>query len=645
METLRILSGLLLEILSEIAGGQGGAVNDLPRFTLGLIMWGVLIISAANARRRSALLRDKLLIAGFVVAFSRDLFMLIVTMISLHDIVWGYTLARFLPPIDNTLMLVARAVIAAAFLHYFVTPSDVSKNFFILTLGVCIVMYFVIAYSWLTAVQADRALQFEQHWGVWFVHCFGALFIFISIVLLLQKKSWTRVIVAFTFTLYFANHMLMLINLATDTFWNSVFLTIRNNLDLWATPMFGFIYWRELREKHAQLEAESKQTDRLELIGQLAAGVSHDFKNHLQVIQGYAELGQMQKNDPAKVEQCFNEISDTVGRSVSLVNQLLTFSRKDKVEPNVNVNVNDVLADLTPMLSQLLGQQYKLEFHLDPSLPSARFDTTELEQVLVNLVVNARDALPDGGTITFTTRSIYGPVKDVDTGIVDETRQELKHVQLVISDGGIGMSQKTLRSAFEPFYTTKAVGEGTGLGLSTVYGLVNRHEGNVSITSRLHEGTSVTVNLVLANELNLPELKPDGQQVLGGTEHILVAEDDDSVRNLTCELLIKAGYTVYQAVDGRHAVEVAQKHVEDIDLLLFDVAMPKLNGYLAYKSVSQILPNAPVAFVSADASRVKGNHASYPHLSKPFTRSQLLAYIREQLEQQDAKYDTRETKR
>jgi len=631
MDNIHFISELLLEILSEIAGGRGGAVNDLPRFTLGMIMWGVLIVSATSARRRSALLRDKLLIAGFVVAFSRDFFMLIVTMLSLHDIVSGYTLALILPPIDNMLMLVARAVIAAAFLHYFVTPSDVSKNFFILTLSVCTVMYFAIAYSWLIAVRANTSLPFELHWGVWVIHSFGAIFIFISIVLFLQKKSWTRRIVAFTFTMYFANHMLMLINLLTDTYWNSIFLTIRNNLDLWATPMFGFIYWRELRDKHAQLEAESKQTERLELIGQLAAGVSHDFKNHLQVIRGYAELGQMQKSEPEKVEQCLNEISDTVDRSVSLVNQLLTFSSRDKVEPNVNVNVNDVLADLTPMLSQLLGQQFKLEFHLDPSLPSARFDTTELEQVLVNLVVNARDALPDGGTITFTTRSIYGPVKNVDKSADGEMPQELKHVQLVVSDQGTGMSQKTIRRAFEPFYTTKAVGEGTGLGLSTVYGLVNQHGGNINIESRLHSGTSVTVNLVLANELNLPELKPDGQQVLGGTEHILVAEDDDSVRNLVCELLTKAGYTVYQAVDGRNAVEVAQMHTEDIDLLLFDVAMPKLNGYLAYKTVSQILPYAPVAFVSADASRVKGNHASYPHLSKPFTRAQLLGYIREHL--------------
>ena len=631
METLRILSVLLLEILGEIAGGRGGAINDLPRFTLGLIIWSLLIISATNARRRSALLRDKLLIAGFVVAFSRDLFMLVVTLLGLHDIVDANTLALFLPPIDNTLMLIARAVIAAAFLHYFVNPSYVSKNFFILTLSVCILMHFVISYSWLTAVRANPALQFEQHWGVWFVHGFGAIFIFIAIVYFLQQKSWTRRIVAFTFTMYFTNHMLMLINLATESSFNSVFLIIRNNLDLWATPIFGFIYWRELRDKHAQLEAEMKQTERLELIGQLAAGVSHDFKNHLQVIRGYAELGQMQKSEPEKVEQCFSEISDTVERSVSLVNQLLTFSRPDKVESEDVVNVNDVVADLTPMLSQLLGPQYKLEFNLEPDLPDTSFDTTELEQVLVNLVVNARDALPDGGTIAFTTRCVYSAHTKSSKDIAVAEPPEVEFVQLVVTDGGMGMSKKTIRQAFEPFYTTKAVGEGTGLGLSTVYGLVSRHNGTIEIDSQLYSGTSVIVNLIPTYEDVEIEDEEDSLLDLGGTEHILVAEDDDSVRNLVYELLTRAGYTVYQAVDGKHAVELAQKHRHTIDLLLFDVAMPKLNGYLAYKSVSQILPNAPVAFVSADASRVKGNHASYPHLSKPFTRSELLSYIREQI--------------
>jgi len=631
METLRILSVLMLEILGELGGGVGGAINDLPRFTLGIIIWGLLIVSATNARRRSALLRDKLLIAGFVVAFSRDLFMLITTLIGLHGMVAADTLALFLPPIDNTLMLVARAVIAAAFLHYFVTPSYVSKNFFILTLTVCVVMYFVISYSWFTAVSSNPDLKFEQHWGVWFVHCFGAVFIFISIVLFLQKKGWTRRIVAFAFTMYFANHMLMLFDLTVEHRFSTTFLILRNNLDLWATPIFGFIYWRELREKHAKLEAEQKQTERLELIGQLAAGVSHDFKNHLQVIRGYAELGQMQKSQPEKVEQCFSEIADTVERSVSLVNQLLTFSRRDTVESDIAVNVNDVVADLTPMLSQLLGPQFKLDFDLEPGLPGARFDTTELEQVLVNLVVNARDALPDGGTIAFSTRCVYADKTTALSDTDNATPPQIENVQLVVSDGGVGMSQKTIHRAFEPFYTTKAVGEGTGLGLSTVYGLVNRHKGTIKIESQLHSGTSVFVNLIPAYEISELAQKQDSQLELGGTETILVAEDDDSVRNLVCELLTRAGYTVYQAIDGKHAVELAEKHRHTIDMFLFDVAMPKLNGYLAYKSVSQILPNVPVAFVSADASRVKGNHASYPHLSKPFTRSQLLSYIRDQL--------------
>jgi len=188
-----------------------------------------------------------------------------------------------------------------------------------------------------------------------------------------------------------------------------------------------------------------------------------------------------------------------------------------------------------------------------------------------------------------------------------------------------------MQRAFEPFYTTKPVGEGTGLGLSTVYGLVQKQEGKIEIESKLYGGTTITVNLwpgkIRVNQQSLT----DGADVLGGNEHILIAEDDESVRNLVYELLTKAGYTVFQATDGYHAQELAQQHRDSIELLLFDVAMPKMNGYLAYESIAPVLPDAPVAFVSADTSRVKGYKASYPHLAKPFTRSQLLNYVREQL--------------
>jgi len=629
VETLGVF---VLAILGEIGGGRGGAINDLPRFTLGMMFWGVMLVGALNSRRRTALLRDKLLIAGFVLGFARDFFMLVVTILGLHNIVSADILALFLPPIDNMLMLVARAVIAAAFLHYFVRPSDISRNFFMFTLGVCAVMYFVIAYDWWRVVRADSSMQFEQHWSVWFIHYFGASFILVTIILILQQRNGIRKVVAITFSMYFTNHVLKLINLHSGMLWEDVFLPICNNLDLWAIPIIGFVYWREQRDQHAQLQAEIKQTERLELIGQLSAGVSHDFKNHLQVIRGYAELAQMQAEEPKKVAQCLNEVADTVDRSVALVNQLLAFSRRDNVEKNVSVSLNDVVTDLTPMLSQLLGPQYQLRYHLEADSPTARFDKTELEQVIVNLVVNARDAMPDGGVIKFTTRNVYANTRRRLAVNEDKPPPAIEKVQLIIADSGAGMSQETIQRAFEPFYTTKAVGEGTGLGLSTVYGLVQRQEGKIEIESQLYAGTTVIVNLRPAKSLVNQVSKADNAAVLGGNEHILIAEDDASVRNLVYELLTKAGYTVYQAVDGYHAQELAREYRDSIELLLFDVAMPKMNGYLAYESIFPVLPNAPIAFVSADTSRVKGFQASYPHLAKPFTRSQLLGYVREQLQ-------------
>jgi len=366
------------------------------------------------------------------------------------------------------------------------------------------------------------------------------------------------------------------------------------------------------------------------MIGQLSAGVSHDFKNHLQVIRGYAELAQIQQSHPDKVNECLVEISDTVDRSVALVNQLLAFSRRDNPENDAAVNLNDVITDLTPMLSQLLGQQYQLRFHLDTDLPPARFEITELEQVIVNLVVNARDAMSDGGEITFTTRKLFS-MKSQRAAANTDKQPRVEEVQLIVSDSGAGMTQKTLQRAFEPFYTTKPVGEGTGLGLSTVYGLVQQHSGTINIASQLYEGTTVTVNLRPATSTVNESDREVGADVLGGSERILIAEDDSSVRNLVYELLTKAGYSVLQANDGHQARSLAREHQDSIDLLLFDVAMPKMNGYLAYESIVPFMPEARVCFVSADTSRVKGFRANYPHLAKPFTRAQLLGYVREQL--------------
>jgi len=256
---MEVLGTFALEILGEIGGGRGGAINNLPRFTLGMMFWGVMLVGALNARRRSALLRDKLLIAGFFVGFARDCFMLVVTVLGLHNLVAADSLALFLPPIDNMLMLVARAVIAAAFLHYFVRPSDISKSFFILTLGICVVMYFAIAYDWWTTVLANPGMRFQQHWSVWFIHYFGGSFILVTIVLILQQRSRIRKVVAITFIMYFATHVLMLFNLHTGQRWDHVFLPICNNLDLWAIPIIGFVYWREQRDQHAQLQAEIKR--------------------------------------------------------------------------------------------------------------------------------------------------------------------------------------------------------------------------------------------------------------------------------------------------------------------------------------------------------------------------------------------------
>jgi len=630
---LENFGSLILDILGEIAGGRGGAINDLSRFTLGMIIftlgmiiWSVLIVSAFHARRRNALLRDKLLVAGFVAGFSREFFMLVVAILGITNVVSANTLSMFFPPIDHMLSLLAQSVIAAAFLHYLVKPKEVSKSFFVVTVSICCLMYFFLAPWWWETVKTNPEAVFEKCWGAWGAHGFGAAFNLVAIIIFLQERNWVRYIVAIAFTMYFGNHFLALVDLATVYNWQSVFTPIRNNLDLWATPLFAYIYWREQRDKHDQLQAELKQTERLELVGQLAAGVSHDFKNHLQVIMGYG-------NNPEKVSDCLTEISDTVERSSSLVNQLLVFSRREQIPGSASVNINDVVSELTPMLSQLLGPKYRLDFQLQPDIPVARFDTTELEQIIVNLIVNARDAQPDGGVIRLATRFDETINAELGKGKVNKEDSDEPSIDLLISDLGHGMSVDTVKHAFDPFYTTKPVGEGTGLGLSTVYGLVSKHRGQVNINSAPGKGTTVAITLRPAKNQSADVVQKVSEKVAGGRETVLLAEDDDSVRNLTTELLTQSGYTVYAAIDGSHAIELAKRYRARIDLLLFDVAMPKLNGYLTYEQIVKIMPGVPVAFVTADASRAKAKRSNHAHLAKPYTRDQLLNFIKKQLKE------------
>jgi len=318
------------------------------------------------------------------------------------------------------------------------------------------------------------------------------------------------------------------------------------------------------------LEASLRQAQKMESIGQLAAGVAHDFNNILTVIQGYADLMQTLPDLGELPSQSAREIALAASRAASLTRQLLLFSRKQVLQPQL-LNLNDTIGNVNKMLTSMLGERIGLKRELADRLPGVHADPGMVEQVLVNLVVNARDAIENHGTITLRTEVVR--VDEAHVAGVKEAREGV-FVCLSVTDTGHGMDDSTCQRIFEPFFTTKAVGQGTGLGLATVYGIVRQHEGWLEVASK--PGQGATFKLFLPASTKAPEIVDAHRQlpIPGGHETILLVEDESSLRELVHEILIKKGYRVLEAPNGVVALEMWQRHKDEIALLFTDMMMP-----------------------------------------------------------------------
>jgi hypothetical protein len=381
-----------------------------------------------------------------------------------------------------------------------------------------------------------------------------------------------------------------------------------------------------------QLEDQLRQARKMEAVGMLAGGVAHDFNNLLTIITGYSQLilNNLRNDDPnrSSVEQ----IMKAGERAAALTQQLLAFSRRQVLQPKV-LDINRLVSSLTAMLRRLIGEDVELRLVLPPDAGCVHADPGQVEQVLMNLVVNARDAMPEGGILTVETANV-----ELDESSTNR-QMEVKsgaYIMLAVSDNGAGMDEATQARLFEPFFTTKGAGKGTGLGLFTVLGIVKQCGGGLQVSSELGRGTSVRVFLP---RIDQPvALNPEAQRkVLGrGHETILLVEDDDMVRHLVRETLARQGYTVLDAhspVEARHAAEAFQ---DTIDLLVTDVVMPKINGRELAGQLVRRRPNLKVLYMSGYAdSALETSGVSQPEvafLQKPFTPGGLLEKVREVLE-------------
>ena len=391
---------------------------------------------------------------------------------------------------------------------------------------------------------------------------------------------------------------------------------------------------RDISERRT-LEAQFRQSQKMEGIGQLAGGVAHDFNNLLTVVQGHVVLLLDQANLSPQARESIGEIGQSATRAANLTRQLLTFSRRQHVRMALH-DLNVVVAGLSRMLHRIVGEHIKMEVRLDAPAPGVNADAGMMEQALLNLVVNARDAMPDGGTLSITTNRV-----DLSADAIAQYPQARpgRYVTLTVSDTGQGIPPEVLPHIFEPFFTTKDVGQGTGLGLATVFGIMQQHQGWTTVYSAPGHGTVFRLYLPWAQLPGeaAPAAPPTLQQTPGGTETILVVEDEPAVRSFVMKVLGRLGYRVLEAPTGRVALQVWAAHRAEIRLLLTDMVMPDgVSGRQLAEQIHAERPGLPVIYTSgysADlVSRDFPIEEGYNFLSKPFGLQALVTLVRRRLD-------------
>jgi two-component system, cell cycle sensor histidine kinase and response regulator CckA len=381
------------------------------------------------------------------------------------------------------------------------------------------------------------------------------------------------------------------------------------------------------------LEAQLRQSQKMEAIGLLAGGVAHDFNNLLTAITGYSELAlrRLRSHDPSRHD--VEEILKAGERAAALTSQLLAFSRKQVLQPRI-IDFNSIVSEMEKMLRRLIGEDVVFRTVLDPELGSTRADPGQLEQVLMNLVINARDAMTRGGKLTIETRNVY---LDEDYAKMHIAVVPGPYVMLAVSDTGVGMNEQTSARIFEPFFSTKEPGKGTGLGLSTIYGIVKQSGGNIWVYSEPGKGTTFKIYFPLVGaHTQRIATATEAEEISNGNETILLAEDEEIVRNLARQVLEMYGYRVLEAASGKEALFICEQNTEPIHLLITDVIMPEMGGPELASRVAKLCPETKVLYMSGytDSAIVHQGELdeSAKFIQKPFTAERLARKVREVLD-------------
>jgi signal transduction histidine kinase/CheY-like chemotaxis protein/HAMP domain-containing protein len=394
-------------------------------------------------------------------------------------------------------------------------------------------------------------------------------------------------------------------------------------------------YAEDITER-LNLEEQLRQSQKMESVGQLAAGVAHDFNNMLTIIQGHSSALLAKPSLSSEVADPVQAVYFAAERAAVLTRQLLMFSRKNVMQQK-SLDLREVVGNMGKMLERLIGENIKLEFQPQEKLPLVQGDTGMIEQVMMNLAVNARDAMPQGGTlaVSLTTMSI--------DAIFAETHPQARvgrFVRLRVTDTGTGMDATTLSHVFEPFFTTKEVGKGTGLGLATVYGIVKQHEGWVEVSSEPGNGTTFDILFPAITKTRAHAKRETAMvdaPVVGGTETILIVEDEEVLREMAREILQNYGYKILEASSGREAFDVWNRHTDEVDLLLTDMVMPEgISGIQLAERLLTDRPNLKIIFTSGYTSNEVSpelmSRSQARFLQKPYAHTDLAKIVRDCLD-------------
>lgn len=634
MEYLHILQN----VLTTIGGGSGDPHVDYVRHVIPMVFWGSLFFMVWTLRPRSTQ-RDYWFLVAIASAYLLEQTQFIIKSVAAANVEWAMQpsvltgferLGAPLFTIWTGLNFWLLSVVTCRFIGF--CKNNTKPTQYILTAGFSIVLVgAVVSVTWFRST-GDVVFQPFYTSLEWAVLCSlhiailaFAVFIFwrVRSLSIVSRIAWVP------FAFYLLSELFLMIGATSSQELSVWLLPISSNLKIWATPWFALLFWRYAIDQQRSHTLQLQQSDRMDGVGRLAAGVAHDFNNHLQAILGYATAGTLESKSSDQHQHNYNSILECVERSRVLVRLLTGFKREVSDDEITVISLSDMIFEIRPLINSLLGPTVKTDCYLDPEADKVLGGRSMLEQVIVNVVINARDAMPHGGTLTTKSQTLG----------TDTSGYSSPMIRLTISDTGTGLSASERNQVFEPFYTTKGTTGGTGLGLTASLAAIERMGGHMKLTSEVNQGTTLIIDIP-ASDQSIQSVVDEGAVVstlstLAGTERILLADDEPTVRHVAATFLQREGYGVVLARDGEHALKLLSNESQSIDLILLDVLMPNKDGYDTFLDAKISHPDIPVIFMTGNMDPSSCREPHEVHIAKPFKPQALLQAVRTKLNEHE----------